>query len=243
MGTFTRTVEDAAIMLNALAGHDPQDHSTSELPVPDYHAAIGSMQSPPRIGIVRQFFFERCDSEIKSHTNEVIEKLGKAGAIVEDVELPTNFDTVLATQRTLMTVESAAFHQDVFSERADDYGPFVRAIIESGMITPAVTYVQAQRHRRQFRHEMEAVFQNFDILLTPSTTTPAPKGLSSTGDPMFQSPWTTCGIPAITIPSGLSESGLPLGIQLAAAPFDEETLLAAAHWCEGVLNVGLVPPV
>ncbi len=89
---------------------------------------------------------------------------------------------------------------------------------------------------------MEEAIQAFDILLSPSTVTPAPRDLTTTGDPSFQSPWTTCGFPTISLPSGLSESGLPLGIQLAAAPFQEETLLAAARWCERTLDVGLVPP-
>ncbi|MCI0438087.1 MAG: amidase, partial [Chloroflexi bacterium] len=107
---------------------------------------------------------------------------------------------------------------------------------------PAVTYMQAQRNRRRFRRLVEEAAQGFDVLLTPSIYSAAPRDLSSTGDPMFQSPWTTCGIPAITLPSGLSESGLPLGIQLAAAPFDEAGLLAAARWCERVLKVELATP-
>ena len=84
--------------------------------------------------------------------------------------------------------------------------------------------------------------EGVDVLLTPSTPTPAPKNLSSTGDPMFQTPWTTAGVPAVTLPSGLSESGLPLGVQLASAPFEEETLLTSARWCEEVLDVSLTPP-
>ena len=82
----------------------------------------------------------------------------------------------------------------------------------------------------------------FDVLLTPSTGTPAPKDLTNTGNPMFQSPWTTCGFPAVTLPTGLSRSGLPVGLQLAAAPFAEERLLGAAHWCERVLDFRAAPP-
>ena len=110
-----------------------------------------------------------------------------------------------------------------------------------GMITPGVAYVQAQRVRRRFRREMEEAIQGFDVLLTPSTPAAAPRSLSTTGDPMFQSPWTTCGLPTITLPSGLNGDGLPLGIQLAGAPFDEERLLAAAKWCEDVLEFTLTP--
>ncbi|MGH2542569.1 MAG: amidase, partial [Ardenticatenaceae bacterium] len=221
MGTFTRTVEDAALMLQALSGYDPQDSSSSSLPVPNYQAAIDRQQFPPRIGLVRQFFYDRANDEVKQHTDHVVQQLAMAGAIVEEVKIPMDFETVISTNRVLMTVECAAYHQPVFSERPDDYAPNVRGVIEAGMITPAMAYVQARRNRTHFRRVMEQVTQGFDVLLSPSIYSAAPKELSNTGDPMFQSPWTTAGIPALTLPSGLSESGLPLGIQLAAAPFNE----------------------
>ena len=242
MGGFTRSVEDAALMLSVLAGHDPNDFSTSSESVPDYTKAIGSQQTPPRIGVLRQFFFERCDDEVRKHTDDVVARLGRAGADIEEVKLPTDFDTLLAAHRVLMGVEAATVHQTDFSARPDDYEPKVREVIEVGTLVPAVTYLQAQRIRRRFRRDMEAAIKGFDLILTPSTTSPAPRDLTTTGDPMFQSPWTTCGFPTITIPSGLSESGLPLGIQLAAAPFAEETLFAAGRWCEQNLDVSLAPP-
>ncbi len=242
MGTFTRTVEDAALMLGALAGHDPKDASTSTVPIQDYAAVLDRQQFPPRVGLLRKFFYERANAEVRQHTDQIAQRLAAAGAMVEEVKIPMDFDTVISTNRVLMTVECAAYHQPVFSERPDDYAPNVRGVIEAGMIMPAVTYMQAQRNRRRFRRLVEEAAQGFDVLLTPSIYSAAPRDLSSTGDPMFQSPWTTCGIPAITLPSGLSESGLPLGIQLAAAPFDEAGLLAAARWCERVLKVELATP-
>ena len=80
-------------------------------------------------------------------------------------------------------------------------------------------------------------------MVSPSTVTPAPRDLSTTGDPMFQAPWTTCGLPTITLPIGLSELGLPLGLQLAAGPYDEEGLFAAASWCEQIFGLGVKPTV
>ena len=156
-------------------------------------------------------------------------------------EVSVDFDTVLATQRLLMSVEAAAVHEENFRTRADDFAPVVRELIEMGMITPGVAYVQAQRARRRFRREMEQAIGGFDVLLTPSTPAAAPRDRSTTGDPMFQSPWTTCGLPTISLPSGLNGDDLPLGIQLAGAPFDEGRLLAAAHWCERVLDFKLTP--
>ncbi len=241
MGTFTRSVEDAALMLTSLAGHDIKDRHTSSREAADYTLAIGSQKTPPRIGVLRTFFFERCNDEVRRRTDAAVESLRSAGATVQDVEVPVDFDTVLATQRVLMSVEAAAVHEENFSVRPDDFAPIIRELIEMGTITPGVTYVQAQRARRRFRREMEEAVRGFDVLLTPSTPSAAPRDRSTTGDPMFQAPWTTCGLPTMTLPYGLNEDGLPLGIQLAAAPFDEGRLLAAAHWCEGVLDFKLTP--
>ncbi len=243
MGSFTRTVEDAALVLNALAGYDENDLSTSNRSVPDYSSAIGSQQSPPRIGVLRQFYEDNSDDEIRKHTQEVVERFSKAGAAVEDVTVPTSFDTLLAAHSIIMSVEAAAIHQADFSARPDDYSPRIRSSIEIGTLVPAVTYMQAQRIRRKFRKDMEEAVRGFDVLLTPSTTSPAPRDLNTTGNPMFQSPWTSCGFPTISLPSGLSASGLPMGTQLASAPFEEIALLAAAHWCEQVLDFKLAPPV
>ena len=87
------------------------------------------------------------------------------------------------------------------------------------------------------------MFKDVDVLVTPSTLTPAPHDLNTTGDARFQSPWTHAGVPTITLPSGLSQSGMPLGIQLIAPALEEERLLRAARWCEVALNVRLTPPL
>jgi aspartyl-tRNA(Asn)/glutamyl-tRNA(Gln) amidotransferase subunit A len=242
MGPFTRSVADAALVLNALAGHDPQDHHTSTLPVPDYTKAIGTARSP-RIGLLRDFFFERSTPETWASAEAAAKKLADAGAKVEEIRLPEDFDALISVNRILMSVEAAAVHQENFAKRPDDYSPNVRGVIEAGMLTPGPAYVQAQRLRRRFREQMLTLLEGVDVVLSPSTPSPAPEGLGTTGDPVFQSPWTTCGLPALTIPSGLSASGLPMGIQLAAKPFDEETLLSVGHWCEQVLGVTLKPQI
>jgi aspartyl-tRNA(Asn)/glutamyl-tRNA(Gln) amidotransferase subunit A len=97
--------------------------------------------------------------------------------------------------------------------------------------------------RRLFQQEVSQMFQDVDILVTPSTPTPAPRDLGTTGDARFQSPWTHAGVPTITLPSGLSQAGMPLGLQLIAPALEEERLLRAARWCEAALNVTLAPPL
>ena len=242
VGTFTRTVKDAALMLSVLAGHDAKDFSSSALDVPDYAKALDSGGPPPRIGVVRRFFYDAADAEVRDHTDQIVRQLTDAGAVVDEARVETDFETLLAAHRLITTSEAAAVHEANFTTRPDDYAPDVRGVIEAGMIAPAVRYVQAQRTRRRFRRDMEEAVREYDVLLSPSTPTPAPADVSTTGPPKFQTPWTTCGFPAITLPSGLSKSGLPLGVQLASGPFGEETLLAAAHWAEQVLGVNLTPP-
>jgi aspartyl-tRNA(Asn)/glutamyl-tRNA(Gln) amidotransferase subunit A len=242
MGWMARSVEDAALLLQVMAGHDPQDPVASRRPVPDYLAGLASPR-PPRIGVIRRFFFDHADAETRQHTEGVLETLSRAGATVEEVPLPDSIDTALEDQRTIMSVEAASFHQTMFERQAEDYRPLLREMLRRGLETSAVTYSRALERRRAFITDMEQVAEMADVLLTPSTPTPALPDLTNTGSRMFQGPWTSCGLPAITVPSGMSASGLPLGVQLVTAPFAEARLLAAARWCEQVLNVQLNPPL
>ena len=242
VGVMSRNVADAAVMLQAMAGYDPQDDGSVEQPVPDYLAQMDGLDRPPRIGIIRDFFYDRSTVEVREHTDAAVEKLAAAGAEIVEIDLPASFATVHACQSVVSNVEAAAFHEEYFRERADEYGPGVRSSIELGMLIPALDYVQAQRLRREFRRDMIAALASVDAALMPTTTSPAPADLSTTGDPVFQVPWTSAGLPSITLPSGLGASGLPLGVQLAGQPFAEGSLLAVARWCESVLDVQLWPP-
>ncbi len=242
VGVLSRSVTDAAVMLQAMAGHDPQDDGSVPEPVPDYLEQMNSLDRPPRIGIIRDFFYDRSTAEVRAHTDAAAEKLAAAGAVIEEISLPAGFDSAHACQSVVSNVEAAAFHEEYFRERADEYGPGIRASIEMGMLIPALSYVQAQRLRREFRQDMIAALASVDAALMPTTPAPAPADLTTTGDPVFQAPWTSAGLPTITLPSGLSASGLPLGVQLAGQPFTEGSLLAVARWCESTLGVELWPP-
>ena len=242
VGILTRSVEDAAIMLQAMAGYDRNDPGSYDAPVPDYLAEMDSMSRAPRIGLVREFFYDHSSQEVWDHTEEVARRFAEAGAEVVEIGLPDTFGSAHDCQRVVSSVESAAVHEDDFGERPDDYGPRIRASIESGMQTPAARYARAMRMRGRFRADMVQALQGMDAALTPATPEPAPKDLSTTGDPAFQSPWTSAGLPAIVIPSGVSESGLPIAVQLAGAPWQEGRLLGVARWCEDVLESNLWPP-
>lgn len=241
VGILVRSVQDAALVLQAIAGHDSHDTSSLSQTVGDYSLAVQQADTPPRIGVVREFFYDHADAEVQQHTTVTVERLARAGASVREVPLPASFATVLAAHRIIMKVEAAAFHADMFSTQREQYGPRLRQTIEMGLVIPSVEYLRAQRLRRLFQQEVPQMFREVDILLTPSTLTPAPRDLNTTGDARFQSPWTHAGVPTITLPSGLSQTGMPLGIQLIAPALEEERLLRAARWCEVALNTTLAP--
>ena len=242
VGILVRTVTDAALLLQAMAGYDVNDPGSANVPVPDYGQQMADWQGPPRIGLLKGYFFDRATPEVRHHTEEIAQQLAQAGAVVEELALPESFATAPTAQRIVMNVECAAFHEEFFRHRADEYGPRLRANIEMGMLVPGVTYLQAQRLRRSFRQDMTELAQRVDVLMTPAIPAPAPRDLNTTGDAAFQAPWTSAGLPTIVIPSGLSEDGLPLGVQFAAPPFEEGVLLSAARWCEAALGVNLRPP-
>lgn len=242
VGWMSRSVEDAALLLQVLAGPDSKDPVASHESTPDYLEGLDSAP-PPRIGVVRQFFWDHADEEVRRHTDAAVEKLRLAGASVEEVALPSGIDTAIEDQQVVMAVEGAAFHQPMFEKRGTEYQPKLREMLGRGLRTSSAAYSRAQENRQRFIAGMGRLAEQVDVLLTPSTPTPALADLTNTGNTMFQGPWTSCGLPVITIPSGLAESRLPLGIQMAGASFREKELLAAARWCEKALDVNLAPPL
>ena len=242
MGWMSRTVADAALLLQVMAGPDANDPAAPARDVPDYSTALASPQTP-RIGLLRQFFYDHADAETRQHTDAVVERLARAGAAVEELALPPSMDTAIEDQQVIMAVEGSAFHEPMYRRQAEDYQPGIGGMIRRGLDTDAVTYSRALERRQQFITDMRLLAERVDVLLTPSTPTPSLPDRTNTGNTMFQGPWTSCGLPAITLPSGLAASGLPLGIQLVGAYFGEDRLLAAARWCERELNLQLAAPV
>ena len=235
VGWMARSVEDVALMLQVMAGPDINDPTTVYDEVPDYSVGIKN-PSPPDVGVLQDYFFENADDDVRSHTQEVIEHLSREGARVEYIELPESFEHAMADQLIILTVEAANFHEPLLKEKAHLYGPNIRELVETGLGIDAVTYSRALESQLQFRADADRLSKRLQVLLTPSTPTPAPGDLNVTGSAMFQGPWTSAGLPTVTVPSGLSQSGLPLGIQLIAARMEEPRLLSAAKWCEQVLG-------
>lgn len=242
VGIFARSVEDAALTLSVLAGHDPADGFSAAVPTADYVGALARADRPPRLGIPRRLFADKASPETNAHLDAIASAFAKAGATVEEVTLPPSAGAIHDAGQLVMRVEAAAFHRDRFGRHADAYRPKIRGLIEEGLAVGGVEYVRAQQVRRRFREEMGPVLDDFDALLMPVAPAPAPKGLTWTGDPGLCAPWSFSGLPAIALPSGLAQDGLPLSIQLVAAAFAEVRLLAVARWCEATLGFTATPP-
>lgn len=242
VGWLVRTVEDAALLLQVMAGPDAADPVSSREPIGDYLTAVADPPAP-RIGMLRRYFYERADAETRRHLDGVADRLAQAGAEIAELPMPDSIETAFNDQLLIMAVEAASFHEPMYRNQAEDYQPKLRAMLADGLATDGIVYTRALERRRTFIDDIQQLSQQCDVLLTPATPAPAQADRTNTGDPSFQGPWTSCGLPAIALPSGLAESGLPLSIQLVASPFAEGRLLSAAAWCEQVLGVELAPPL
>jgi len=234
VGPLTRSAEDAAIVLQAIAGHDPADPSAAPEPVPDYLSTLRDGVSGIRIGIPREFFFDNLDPEVEAAVRRAISVLEDAGAVAQEVSLP-HIQEIPAAVAAIMLPEALAYHQRWVEERPGDYGDDVRYRLELASRYSAVTYVQAQRLREATQEEWRReVFTRATIIATPTTAIPAPPiedgGLQTTLNLIrLTNPFNFLGLPAISVPCGFTASGLPIGLQLAGRWWDEATVLRAAH--------------
>lgn len=234
IGHLVRTVEDAALLLQVMAGHDPIDRASARVPAGDYLRAARQRDRAPRIGLVADSL-DMARPEMASHLREVAGRFERAGAEVREVKLPAPMPDLLAIRAVIGLVEGANLHARALKQHPEGYAPKMRAQVEVGQLVPGAAYIQAQRLRRRFRPQMEQMTAGVDCLLMPTVSDVAPD-TSTTGDVSFQSIWSLFGSPAITLPSGLNAERLPLSVQLVARDFGEETLLSAAAWCEDVLG-------
>lgn len=217
IGFMTRNVEDAYFMVGILLGEVKSWKVWNKL---------------PRIGVLRGYFKEKATPLIWEGYEKAITKLWGEGADMIDVELPESFKHVQDAHRVIMSVETASVHEDLFKEKRPEYGEYIQGYISSGLLVPATTYLRAQRVREIIINDIINLIGDYDCLICPSTTDTAPKGLSWTGSPAFNIPWSLTGLPSITVPTGLARDKLPIGLQIIVGPFKEWDLLRIAGWCE-----------
>lgn len=240
VGLFSRSVADSALLLQVLAGEDAGDPTSSTQEVPDYSRALHNLR-PPKLGILREFFVENASLETQKNFQATIDRLKQAGANLIDLSLPASFERAPQAHFDMMFVESAFSHRKNYELHKQEYSPQMQNLIESGRKITAVEYLATQHHQQLFRQEMNTLCNSVDALITPATPAPAPKGFATTGDPSFNGPATFSGLPSLGLPSGVSESGLPFGLQLMAGTFAEPQLLRVGAWCEDVLAFSGAP--
>ena len=243
VGFLARNAEDAALLLGVFAGRDPDDPDSADVPPDDYAAAVRDADAPPRIGVLRGWFFEEAGAETREATEETMRRLSNAGARIEEADAGVDFARAYAAHRLMQESEMANWHAPLYLGNEDLYGPKIRVYLDNGFGHAARDYAAAADYRREVQRLALRALDRVDALLTPTASGPAPRDRSQTGDTRFQSIWSFTGFPSISLPIGLSADGLPLGAQLASAPFQEARLLCAAAWVERTLGVNLAPPL
>ena len=231
-GPLARTVEDCALLMQPLAGHDPLDPASSRMPVDDYAAALTGDVRGARVGVVRNYFFESIDPEVERAFEEAMATLRRLGADVRDVQIPS----LRATHSFLLILlaEAWAYHERDLREHPELYGDVLRERFQAGALITGGEYVQAQRIRSEICREAAEVLRDVDVLATPTTPRPATP-FAEAHNPEFgfprsnMPPFNITGSPTLALPCGFSSSGLPLSLQLAGRPFDETTVLRVGH--------------
>jgi aspartyl-tRNA(Asn)/glutamyl-tRNA(Gln) amidotransferase subunit A len=226
-GPLSRSVEDSAITLGILAGHDPADPASADVPVGDYLTALNAGASGLRIGIPRAFFqgAPAATHDVLAGIDRTADQLRAAGAMVEDITLP-DYALFAAAGRVIMMAEAYTIHETDMRTRLLDYGMITANRFVLGAAVTAADYINAMRARRELTNAVNAALSRYDALLCASGlgTAPrfdAPVDAMSSASPMQTIPFNVTGHPAMSVPIGLASDGLPIGVQIVGRPFDE----------------------
>jgi aspartyl-tRNA(Asn)/glutamyl-tRNA(Gln) amidotransferase subunit A len=258
-GPLTKTVEDAALVLNVIAGHDPRDSTSVNIPVPDYTRCLKDGIKGIRVGVPKEYFVEGIDTEIEKAVKDAIALVEDLGGVIEEISLP-HTEYAVSTYYILAPSEASsnlARYDGVkygfrgsdakslmdmyFKTRAEGFGNEVKRRIMIGTYALSsgyydAYYLKAQRVRTLIKRDFEEAFKKVDVIMTPTSPEAAFKIGEKTDDPLkmylsdiFTIPCNLAGLPGLSIPCGFTSSGLPIGLQILGKPFDEETLLRVAH--------------
>ena len=233
-GPMTWTVEDSAILLQAISGYDPGDPGSVDLPVPDFKAQLGESLTGLRIGVARSWYEDTVTDEMAAAMSAMLDVMRELGAQVFDIQVPEIAD-MNACGRIILLSEGYAIHKATLTSRPEDYGRFTRDRMRLGGFIGAAQYLQAQRMRRDLVNHTMMAMRGCDVLVTASHYGPADLFTVSTetfpffGKPYLTMPFDVTGQPAMSVPCGYAGNGLPLGFQIAGRPFDEVTVFRVGH--------------
>jgi aspartyl-tRNA(Asn)/glutamyl-tRNA(Gln) amidotransferase subunit A len=241
---MTRTVEDCAIMLGAVAGYDAQDPSSARVPIPDYRAALDRNIRGIRVGIPRELN-GGASAEVAELIQKAIVVLQELGAEVTELSLPITGEYTGATGNIITWSEMAQVHAP-WLDRLDEYTPMVQQKVRLGLVAPSTMYHKAQQLRRLIQAEIVEALQQVDVLVSPIQNTPPgpiqqasirggpPRGGGGGAargaiDMSSTRTFNLTGQPAVSVPCGFSPQGLPVGLQIAGRAFEDDLVLKVAH--------------
>ncbi|OHV48877.1 amidase [Pseudofrankia sp. BMG5.36] len=234
IGPMARSARDCAIMLGVMAGHDPSDATSVDMPVPDYTAGLTGSLEGVRIGVdlLEDHARNPADPVLDGRIAAALEVLREAGATLIPLRLPFYREARDATIIGAMA-EALAYHRTDLAGRWADYGAATRAIVATGTFVTGADYVQVQRFRRHLCREVATLFGDVDLIATPTAAAGAPRidelGADAVLGNLHTQYWNSTGHPALSIPIGLGATGLPLALQLVGRPFGELAVLDAGH--------------
>ena len=235
VGPMTRTVEDNAILLGVLAGHDALDPGSADVEVPDYTAGLRDGVKGLKIGVIRHFYNRDliADSEMGDGIEAALATLVRLGATIQEVEVAPLSDYA-AANRVILLPEAYAIHEKWFQERPEDYGELARSRIMGGAFVRAADYVNAVRMRAKLTREFYEAISDCDVVITASSMEPACEiedrdANEYTYGRQARAPFNLMGSPALAMPTGFAQSGLPLSMQIVGKPFEEAMIYRVAH--------------
>lgn len=254
VGPMTRTVEDAALMLNAMVSFDPSDPGSSPHETEDFTSKLGLGIKGITIGVPQEYFYETTSPEVKEALNSAEKVFESLGAKVIPISIPV-LEHSLAISGTIMLTEAASVHERNLKDRPFDIGDDVRLRLTQGSLYSAVDYLKAQRGRHEFNNQIDKAMETVDILLAPTVGIGAPKIDDKTVVlngveypalalmPRLTRPHNICGLPTISIPCGFTSSGLPIGMQLAGRAFEDSVVIQTANAYENATDWTKQSPV
>jgi Asp-tRNA(Asn)/Glu-tRNA(Gln) amidotransferase A subunit family amidase len=232
VGVLVRSVDDAGLLVSSMIGHDARDPASlqDEL-LPATLDEIGELAAAPRIAAIRSPLWSAAEAAQRDLFESNCETLRAAGAQLDYVELPQEFNDADRAARVIQLAEIARNFTTLYASAADRMSATFRESCERGMRVTAVEYLQALDARSALRRALAQTFAAFDGIVTPPAAGEAPRTLNSTGDPAFCTMWTLCGVPCVAFPTGLGPQRMPMGLQVVGAYLDDRRALQVAKWC------------